>query len=45
MEKPCHALGTGRISDRVRRAFDKSFEAGVLWSQQIFLLLDTAEHR
>jgi hypothetical protein len=31
---------TGRISDRVRRAFDLAFENGVLWSPQIFQILD-----
>jgi hypothetical protein len=45
MERTYHALGTERISDRVRLAFDKSFEAGVLWNPQIFSLLDMAEHR
>jgi hypothetical protein len=45
MERPYHALATGRISDRVRRAFDKSFEAGVLWNPQIFQILDAATRR
>ena len=44
MEQLCHALSTGRIDDRVRRAFDKSFEAGVLWNPQIFSLLHKAKH-
>ena len=45
MEKAYHVLSTGRASQRARRAFDKSFEVGVLWNPQIFSLLDMAERR
>ena len=45
MEKVYHALSTGSATQRARWAFDKSFEAGVLWNPQIFSLLDMAEHR
>jgi hypothetical protein len=40
MERTYHALGTGRVSDRVRRAFDLAFENGVLWNPRIFEILD-----
>ena len=40
MERTYHTLGTGRISDRVRRAFDLAFENGVLWNPQILEILD-----
>ena len=40
-----HTLGTGRISDRVRRAFDFAFENGVLWNPQILEILDAATRR
>ena len=45
IDKVYHLLAGVRISDRLRRAFDKSFEAGVLWNPQIFSLLDMAKHR
>jgi hypothetical protein len=44
MELPYHALGTGRISDRVRHAFDRTFDNGVLWNPHIFQILDKAAH-
>ena len=45
MERTYHALGTGRISDRVQRAFDHASENGVLWKPQIFQILDVATRR
>jgi hypothetical protein len=45
IDKVYHLLAGERISDRLQRAFDKSFEAGVLWNRQIFSLLDMAKHR
>ena len=42
MERTYHVLGTEHLSDRVRRAFDLAFENGVLWSPQIFQILDKA---
>ena len=45
MERTYHALGTGRISDRVRRTFDRAFENGVLWDPQILEILDAATRR
>jgi hypothetical protein len=36
MELPYHALCAGRINDRVRRAFDRTFDSGVLWNPHIF---------
>ena len=45
MERTYHVLGTERISDRVRRAFDLAFENGVLWNPRIFEILDAATRR
>jgi hypothetical protein len=42
MERTYHVLGTDRISDRVRVAFDRAFENGVFWNPQIFQILDAA---